>query len=189
MRQPETERCTTAVTTRLQLAGGARGVAFPANSCPVRWAGPQAVVTLPQRMDHHNAGQIHEELLAVINRGARTLIADMTATASCDHAGAAAVAWAYQRGVLGGTELRLVVTAKIVSRVLSLSGVDRLVSMYPSLKAATAARPPVAVLAQVAASAGTGTNGQPPRHSTARAGRPAPAAGSAGGHRAGATRP
>jgi hypothetical protein len=50
------------------------------------------------------------------------------------------VVCAYQRGVTGGTELRLVVTAKIVSRVLSISGVDRLVSIYPSLEAATAAR-------------------------------------------------
>jgi hypothetical protein len=86
MRQPEAERRATAVTTRSQLAGGARGIAAPANICLVRWAGPQAVVTLPQRMDQSNAGQIRKELLAVINRGARALIADMTATVSCDHA-------------------------------------------------------------------------------------------------------
>jgi anti-sigma B factor antagonist len=185
MRQPPAKRRGTAVTTRSQLAGPARGIAVPANTCPVRWAGPQAVVTIPQRVDVSNAGQIRDELLSVINRGARVLIADMTVTASCDHAGAGA--WACQRGVTGGTELRLVVTAQIVSGVLSISGVDRLVAIYPSLKAATAARPPAAALAQVAAPAGTGTNGQPPRHSTARAGRPAPAAGPAGGHRAGAT--
>jgi anti-anti-sigma factor len=146
-------------------------------------------VTIPQRVDVSNAGQIRDELLAVINRGARVLIADMTATASCDHAGAGAVAWAYQRGVTGGTELRLVVTAKIVSRVLSISGVDRLVSIYPSLEAATAAPPLVAALGQVAAPHGMGTNGQAPPHSTARAGRPAPVAGPAGGDRAGSIRP
>jgi hypothetical protein len=37
------------------------------------------------------------------------------------------------------------VTAPIVSRVLSLSGVDRLVPIHPSLEAATAASPPAAV--------------------------------------------
>jgi anti-sigma B factor antagonist len=137
MRQPAAGRCATAVTTRPRLAGRARGIAAPANTCPVRWAGRRAVVTIPERMDVSNAGQIRDELLSVINRGARVLIADMTATASCDHAGAGAVAWAYQRGVTGGTELRLVVTAQIVSRVLSISGVDRLVCIYPSLK-----RPP-----------------------------------------------
>jgi LuxR family transcriptional regulator, maltose regulon positive regulatory protein len=133
-------------------------------------------------VDVSNAGQIGDELLSVINRGARVLIADMTATASCDHAGAGAVVRAYQRGVTGGTELRLVVTAQIVSRVLSISGVDRLVSIYPSLEAATAAQPAAAALAPVAAPAGTGTNGQPPPHPAGRAGRLAPAAGPADGH-------
>jgi anti-sigma B factor antagonist len=144
-------------------------------------------VTIPQRMDVVNAGQIRDELLSVINRGARVLIADMTATASCDHAGADAVVRAYRRGVTGGTELRLVVTAKIVSRVLSISGVDRLVFIYPSLEAATAVQPPTAAPAQVAAPARTGTSGQAPPHSTARAGRPAQATGPADGDRAGAT--
>jgi PAS domain S-box-containing protein len=93
----------------------------------------------------------------------------MTATISCDHAGADAVARAHQRAVTSGTELRLVVTAQIVSRVLSLSGLDRLVSTYPSLEAATAARAPAAVLALAARTAETGANGQAPAR---RAGRP-----------------
>ena len=63
----------------------------------------------------------------------------MTATASCDHAGADAVVRAYQRAVASGTQLRLVVTAEIVRRVLSINGIDRLISIYPSVDAATAA--------------------------------------------------
>lgn len=98
-----------------------------------------------------NAGQIREELLTVINRGAHSLIADMTATISCDHAGADALARAHQRAAASGTELRLVVTAQIVWRVLSISGLDRLVSIYPSLEAATAARPPALVIPLAAA--------------------------------------
>ena len=68
----------------------------------------------------------------LINRGAVTLIAGMTATLSCDGAGADAVARAHKRAVVNGTQLRLVVTAEIVSRVLSIEGLDRLVSIYPS---------------------------------------------------------
>jgi PAS domain-containing protein len=52
---------------------------------------------------------------------------------------------------ISGTELRIVVTAQIVQRVLSLSGLDRLVSIYPSLEAATAARAPAAVIPVMAA--------------------------------------
>jgi hypothetical protein len=102
-------------------------------------------------------------LLSVINRGATALIADMTATVLCDHAGAGAVVRAFQRAVISGTEPRLVVTAPIVSRVLSLSGVDRLVPIHPPLEAATAASPP-AVLRALAASpaqAGTGSGALP----------------------------
>ncbi|MGO9216530.1 MAG: PAS domain S-box protein [Streptosporangiaceae bacterium] len=112
---------------------------------PVRWTGRRAVITLPEHIDVSNAGQIREELLSVINRGAVALIADLTATVSCDHAGADAVVRAYHRAAVSGTELRLVVTAPIVRRVLSLTGLDRLVSVYPSLEAATPARQPATV--------------------------------------------
>ena len=108
---------------------------------PVQWTGEQAVVTLPEHIDVSNAGQVREELLMLINRGAVTLIADMTATLSCDRAGADAVARAHKRAVVSGTQLRLVVTAEIVSRVLSIQGLDRLVSIYPSLEAAMARTP------------------------------------------------
>lgn len=117
---------------------------FTEDPYPVEWAGGQAVVTLPEHIGISNAGQVREELLSVINRGATTLIADMTATTSCDHAGADAVIRAWQRAVASDTELRLVVIAQTVARVLSLVGVDRMVAVYPSLDTATAERPPAA---------------------------------------------
>jgi anti-sigma B factor antagonist len=117
---------------------------------PVQWAGQQAVVALPVHMDASSAGRVREELLSVINGGVTALIADMTATTSCDRAGADAVVRAFQRAVISSTELRLVVTAEHALRVLSLSGLDHLVPIYPSLEAATAASPPVEVLAVVA---------------------------------------
>jgi len=115
---------------------------MPDDFYPVRWDGTQAVVTLPEHMGASNAGQVRNALLSVINYGAATLIADMTATVSCDHAGADAVVRAWQRTVSSGTELRLVVTARSVSRVLGLRGLDRQVSVYPSLPAALGARLP-----------------------------------------------
>jgi anti-sigma B factor antagonist len=128
---------------------------------PVRWTGRQAVVTLPEHIEVANAGPIGEELLSVINRGAAALIADMTATLSCDHSGADAVVRAYQRALVSGTQLRLVVTAPAVRRVLSVNGLDRLISIYPSLDAAIAAGAP-------AAAAG-GQESPPPRAPPANA--------------------
>jgi len=116
----------------------------PEDIYPLRWAGRQALVALPEDIDVSNAGQIREELLSVINQGAEALIVDMTATISCDRAGADAVARAYQRAVVSRTELRLVVTSGVVLRMLGMTGVGRLVPVYPSVEAALAARSPVA---------------------------------------------
>jgi hypothetical protein len=68
----------------------------------LRWAGRRAVVALPELMDVSNAGQIGEELLSVISGGVRALIADMTATVWCDHAGAGAVVRALAAGPARG---------------------------------------------------------------------------------------
>jgi len=102
----------------------------------VRWLdrGRQAIVALPEHVDLSTAGSIREELLTLINRGAETLIADMSATVSCDHAGTETLARVYQRAAASGTELRLVVTAPVIRRVLGISGLDRLVSIYPVLE-------------------------------------------------------
>jgi anti-anti-sigma factor len=154
-------------------------------ACPVQWAGRQAVVTLPEQVDVSNAGQIRDELLSVINRGAVTLITDMTATISCDHAGVEAMARAYQRAGAVGAELKLVVTAQIVRRVLAISGLDRQVSIYPSLEAALAARPPAPVLTLVAGTARTGGNIPPPHAGQPPA--PIRAAGAADGNEAAIT--
>jgi anti-anti-sigma factor len=105
----------------------------------VQWAGRQASVTLPQHIDSSNAGQISEQLLWIINRGAVVLIADLTGTASCDYSGADALARAHHRAVANGTVLRLVVSADVVRRVLSINGLDRLIAVYPDLDTALAA--------------------------------------------------
>jgi anti-anti-sigma factor len=106
---------------------------------PVEWTGSQAVVTFPGHVGISNVDQLRDRLLAVINRGAAVLIADMTGTASCDHVGVEAIARACQRAGISGTQVRLAVTAPVVRRVLAIEGLDRLVPIYPTLEAATAA--------------------------------------------------
>jgi anti-anti-sigma factor len=126
-----------------QLAGS-QGRRDVKDSYPVRWAGRQVVVVLPEHIGHANAGQVTEQLLSVINCGADALIVDMTATISCDYTGADALLRARQRAIASGTEIRLAVTDRIVRRALSLSGLNHLISSYPSLEAAIAAREPIA---------------------------------------------
>lgn len=102
----------------------------------MRWSGGQAVAALPEQFGLRNVDSIREQLLALINRGATTLIVDMTATLSCDHAATEALARVYRRAAANGTELRLVITAPVIRRIIALSGLDRLIPIYPILPAA-----------------------------------------------------
>jgi anti-anti-sigma factor len=109
---------------------------------PVAWTGRRAVVAFPEHVDMSNAAQIREQLLAVFDRGAVVVIADMSATAWCDYAGVDAVARACQRAAVCRAELRLVVTAPAVRRLLAAEGLDRLVPVYSSVEAAITAGEP-----------------------------------------------
>ncbi len=100
------------------------------------------MLTLPEHVDATNTNRFREQLLELINRGAAVLIADMTETVSCDHGGADALVRAYHRASVNGTQLRISVASPLVRRILTANGLDRLVSIYPSLEAALAARPP-----------------------------------------------
>jgi len=115
---------------------------MPDDQFPVEWTGRRAVVTFPGYVDISNVGQLRDRLLSVINRGASEVIADMTGTLSCDHAAVDAIARACQRAAVSGAQFRLVVTAPVIRRVLGIEGLDRLVSIYPSLEAAVAAGTP-----------------------------------------------
>jgi anti-sigma B factor antagonist len=137
---------------------------MPEYTCPVQWTGRQAVVTLPPHIDSSNADQIREQLLWIINRGAAVLVVDLAETVSCDYSGAEALARAYRRAVANGTQLRLVVFAEVVRRVLRLSGLDRPVAVYPDLDGAIAA---AAERREVRGEQGTGMADQ-----AARAGEP-----------------
>ena len=98
----------------------------------VLWIGQVAVVTLPAEIDVTNADAIREELLAVLNQGAVLLVADMSKTDFCDSSGVSALVRAFRHAATSATALRLVVTTPAVLRVLSITGVDRLVDVYPA---------------------------------------------------------
>ena len=119
---------------------------------PVAWTGRRAVVAFPEHVDMSNAAQIREQLLAVFDRGAVVVIADMSATAWCDYIGVDAVARACQRAVVCRAELRLVVTAPAVRRLLAAEGLDRLVPVYSSVEAAITAGEPDDLAPPIAAS-------------------------------------
>lgn len=102
----------------------------------------QTVITLPAEIDAANSGQIGERLKAAAAAGPPLLIADMTFTTFIDSSGIRAVVRVSQLARRSGTELRLVVPAAQVLRTLTITGVDRLLPIYPSVGAALTAPPP-----------------------------------------------
>jgi anti-sigma B factor antagonist len=115
---------------------------------PVLWIGQVAVVTLPAEIDVTIADAVRDELLAILNQGATLLIADLSKTEFCDSAGVSALVRTYRQASTSGRPMRLVVSTPSVQRVLSITGVDRLVDIFPSVAASLAGTPGSADQAQ-----------------------------------------
>jgi len=102
------------------------------------WVGRVAIVTLPAEIDLSNAELVRQGLLSVVAQGATRVIADMTATTFCDSAGIAALVRVVQQAAAHGSGLWLAASTPPVTRVLALTGVDKLIEVYPSVAAAMA---------------------------------------------------
>jgi anti-anti-sigma regulatory factor len=110
--------------------------------CPVRWLNRHALVTLPARVDQSNAEPVRQQLQGLVNRDLLVLIVDMSGTTDCDHACGEALAKVYQRAMITGTDLRLIVSAGSVHHVLQMVGLDRVTPVYSSVATAVAATRP-----------------------------------------------
>jgi anti-sigma B factor antagonist len=108
----------------------------PREHFPVLWVGRAAVISLPAEIDMINADLIRDDLLSVLNRGPATLIVDMSATTFCNSAGVNALLRAHRRATASESHMWLVVPAPPVRRVLSITGVDYLMEIYPTVTAA-----------------------------------------------------
>jgi anti-sigma B factor antagonist len=104
----------------------------------VVWVGRIAVVPLPAEVDASNAEQVRLDMAAVVVQGASLVIADMTETTFCDSAGVTVLVQAMRQASAAGTGLRVAAAAPAVTRVLAITGVDRLIEIYPSVAAALA---------------------------------------------------
>ncbi len=106
---------------------------------PGEWVSRRAVVALPEHLEGPAAARAAEQLLQVIADGAAIVIADLSATVSCDHAGIDALSRAYLRASITQAELRLVVTTTAARELVTAAGLDRLVATFPSVPGALAA--------------------------------------------------
>jgi anti-anti-sigma factor len=99
---------------------------------------PPEIVVLPAEIDLANAGSVGEQLRAALRPGTATVIGDLSATTFADSCAVRALLVAADAAAARHAELRLVIPAPAVQRVLRVLGVDRLLRIFPSLGAALA---------------------------------------------------
>lgn len=98
---------------------------------PCQVLGGVLVVTAPAEMDATAAGRLRAMLLDWCAQGHTTIVVDMAGTQSCDPAGMRELALAHHRVEAEGGGLRLVIPAdSAVLRVVTMTGLDRLVPCY-----------------------------------------------------------
>ena len=101
------------------------------------------MVSLPGEVSYHNTTQVHEELMAALEPGVTTVILDLTLTTFFDSAGLSKIADARQLASAYRIDLRVVVPpSSPLAGFFASSGFDRVLAIYPTLRAAlTAPRP------------------------------------------------
>jgi anti-sigma B factor antagonist len=93
-----------------------------------------AIVVLPAEIDVTNSGQVLAVLTGALTPGVPLVIADMTSTVFCDTSGVRALVEANNRAETGNIGFRLAIPPTgSVRRVLELTGIIRVLPVYPSL--------------------------------------------------------
>ena len=102
---------------------------------------PPLVVVLPAEIDLASAPAVSETLLFAISTGPGVVVADLTGTTYCDCAAIRSLCHATEHAAARGTDLRLVIPAGPVRRVLDLTGRDRQLHLYLAVASALSASP------------------------------------------------
>ena len=94
------------------------------------------IVRLPAEIDLANAEDVGEQLRSALTRGAAVVIADLTSTVFCDSAGARQLVLSHYDADFHDAQIRFVIPDRNMLRALTVTGIDQLLSIYPSLDAA-----------------------------------------------------
>jgi anti-sigma B factor antagonist len=108
---------------------------------PVEVIGGVPVVAAPEDIDITNADGLRTALLEAASLGPGTFVVDMSRTQFCDTAGLHAVVAAHKRARAEGGQLLLVTRGAAVDRILSITGLDRVIPNFPSLEEALTQTP------------------------------------------------
>jgi anti-sigma B factor antagonist len=95
------------------------------------------IVTLPTKVDLTNSAAAGAGLFEAATDVGRVIIADMTGTTFCDSSGLRMLLAAHDHAATAGCALRVAVTpGTAVSRVITIVGIDRVLSVYSAVSEA-----------------------------------------------------
>lgn len=109
---------------------------MPEIGFPVEVVEGVPVVTAPEEIDITNAAGLRAAVSEAAGSGSALVIVDMSGTTFCDSAGLNALVAMDRRARAEGGEMRLVIVAEAILRVVALTGVDRVIAIYASLEEA-----------------------------------------------------
>ena len=102
--------------------------------------GGYVIAALSGELGIGSAPALREQLLSLL-RAASHLIIDLSAVEHADASGLAALVGSGRRARLLGGSLRLAAPSPEVARVLSATGIDRYLDIFPTIRAATTGQP------------------------------------------------
>ena len=111
---------------------------MPEASFPLKLVSGVPVVVTPEEIDISNAGLLRSALLEAGADGSRDLVVDMSSTLFCDSSGLNVLVRAHQQAEARGGQVCLVMSGAGVLRILTVTGVDRVIPIFGSLEDALA---------------------------------------------------
>jgi anti-sigma B factor antagonist len=110
----------------------------PNGGFPVELITSVPVVTAPEDIDITNAAGLRMALLQAADLACGTLVVDMSHTQFCDTAGIHALVGAHKRARAEGGQVLLAIGGAAVHRIVSITGLDRVIPTFQSLEQALA---------------------------------------------------
>ena len=133
----------------------------PSNEFALHIVAGIPVITMPAEIDIKNADDLRVTLLSAAALGYATVVADLSATDFCDSAAMRELERGQNRAVAEGGEVRLVAPGERLLRLFDITGLRRSIRVYPTLAAALAEVPAIAIQP-----AGSGYSAEPPADSS-----------------------
>ena len=142
-----------------------------------RTAGTLAIAELSGELDIACSPVLREQLLGLLRRSSSRLVIDLSKVTYCDASGLAVLVGTGRRAKLLGGSLRLAAVSPQVDQVLHITGLDRHLDVFATVRAATVS-PESAQLGNIDATPrehAVRVAPRPPSGRTSRSGNPADA--------------